>query len=490
MKFATHWENPLELLEQRCHDGWLMAQNNQEFWAIAHHLYQEFRTLKHQGQPLQSILLAESNPLRFLAGFFAAHATVHHVFLGNPQWGTQEWQQAIAIAQPDYIWGDIPIEAALRHRAPMVKTVTPTPQKTIPDPPDQSLILIPTGGSSGQIRFVMHRWDTLAAAVTGFQQYFQLEAINSICVLPLYHVSGLMQVMRSLLSGGNLWLTPFKSLKQGQNLPFSPQDWCISLVPTQLQALLRSPPTAQWLAQCHTVFIGGAAPWPDLLHQSRTHHIPVGLCYGMTETAAQFTALKPQDFLAGQHNVGQVFSHAQVLIVDEIGKTLPPHTMGQVCVAADSLALGYYPTGWSADQITTTPAGTVLLRTDDGGYFDDNGHLNLVGRLSNKIITGGENVFPAEVEAAIWATGLVMDVAVVGIPDAYWGQCVAAVYVPQPQQGAVDAVHGHQRLATALHHKIARYKQPKLWVPVEILPRNEQGKINRQQLAAMCLAHR
>jgi O-succinylbenzoic acid--CoA ligase len=242
----------------------------------------------------------------------------------------------------------------------------------------------------------------------------------------------------------------------------------------------------QWLAQSHTVFIGGAAPWPDLLQQARRQNIPLSLCYGMTETAAQFSALKPQDFLEKQETMGQIFPHAQVIIVDEAGRLLPPCSIGQICVAAHSLALGYYPTGWSSGQTITTPSGTVLFRTDDGGYLDEQGHLVLVGRISGKIITGGENVFPAEVEAAIWATGLVRDVAVVGIPDDYWGQCVAAVYVPTNSDIGATAP---QILATALHDRIARYKHPKIWLPMAVLPRNDQGKINRQQLQALCLAH-
>ncbi|NES23328.1 MAG: hypothetical protein F6K41_31525, partial [Symploca sp. SIO3E6] len=98
---------------------------------------------------------------------------------------------------------------------------------------------------------------------------------------------------------------------------------------------------------------------------------------------------------------------------------------------------------------------------------------------SRLFCTGGENVFPPEVEAAIKATELVSDVCVIGIPDADWGQRVTAIYVPNSQ--AVS----HQLLATALEEQLSSYKRPKHWIPVAKLPRNAQGKVNYEQLQAM-----
>jgi O-succinylbenzoic acid--CoA ligase len=472
----------LERLRQRKLNPWLVGRDSPTFLSLTEALAQEF-TAVNRARGLSSILIADPDPIRFLAGFLAAQATTPRVFLGNPQWGMAEWQQALAIARPDRMWGngfpmDVPAESRSFSGDEALADRCGNPSQDPLPPADSSngLILIPSGGSSGRVQFVMHRWHTLAAAVEGFQQHFQVTTVNSLCVLPLHHVSGLMQGMRSLLTGGKLWLTDFKTLKASMNLLTDPSGWVLSLVPTQLQALLDNPALAQWLAQFQTVFLGGAPTWPDLLGRARAHQIPLAPCYGMTETAAQIAALKPAEFLAGNPSVGKILPHAQVALMDTQGQPVARGLPGQIQIRADSLALGYYPDGRFHHASGCQPVKPGLFLTDDVGYLDDQGYLTLVGRLSDKIITGGENVFPAEVEAAIRATHLVTDVAVLGMPDPYWGQRVTAVYVPRQ----VTLVASD--LAVALQNRIARFKHPKRWVSVAALPRNAQGKLNRKTL--------
>ena len=462
----------LEQLRQRTPDHWLVGQDSQRFLALAEALAEEFA-----GKPAASILIADADPVRFLAGFLAAQGTAQRVFLGNPHWGTTEWQQALALAQPDLVWGDCPDFShstdQRRVKLPIGSASAVPCGRSTP-----GLILIPTGGSSGTLRFAMHRCHTLAAAVEGFQRYFQVTAVNSICVLPLYHVSGLMQALRSLLSGGKFWLTSCKALSANPELRIDPSNWFLSLVPTQLQGLLDQPGLAEWLVRCQTVFLGGAPSWPDLLARARARQIPLAPCYGMTETAAQIAALKPAEFLAGNPTVGQVLPHARVTLLDEQGQSVAPGVPGQVHIAAQSLALGYYPEPWGNDS-PGLPSGERGLPTDDVGVLDNQGYLTLVGRLSNNIITGGEKVYPAEVEGAIRATRQVIDVAVLGMPDPYWGQCVTAVYVP------ADSTPEVPEIEAVLEKNLARFKRPKLWVPVAALPRNAQGKLNRQTLETL-----
>ena len=144
-------------------------------------------------------------------------------------------------------------------------------------------------------------------------------------------------------------------------------------------------------------------------------------------------------------------------------------------IQADSLALGYYPQPETLNPQSTIPH----FPADDLGFFDEQGYLHIMGRRSNKIITGGENVFPAEVEAVIQATALVTDVCVIGIPDADWGQVVTAIYVPHAPTVS------HQLLAAAIEDKLSNYKRPKHWISVAKLPRNAQGKVNYEQLKEM-----
>ncbi|MEQ8467257.1 2-succinylbenzoate--CoA ligase [Coleofasciculus sp. E1-EBD-02] len=572
-------------IKQRNND-WLIGFDNKQFKEINQKLFDQFSNLS-LCKTIPKIILAESNPWRFLAALSAAITANCSVFLGNPNWTQPEWQQVLALVQPDLIWGDlsrvirqesfvqdkgqgiikteptmgvtelgvcsqrfsadgtkVPTTNADGTKVPTTNadgTKVPTTNADgtkVPTtnadgtkvPTTNPGIMIPTGGSSGKIRFVMHSWDTLMASVRGFHQYFDQKPVNSFCVLPVYHVSGLMQFLRSLTTGGQFASLPFKEVVAGKGREIDPRDFFISLVPTQLQRLLRAN-AANWLSQFHTVLLGGAPAWESLLTEARQQGIRLAPTYGMTETASQVVTLKPDAFLAGNNSCGQVLPHAHVTIRSTTGEFLGTHQIGIVTIAAESLALGYYSSGdkegveltqnhvlersergirasfeetTGANQTSplqtnngaflhfpnhqspsanshATPDKIPTLQSDDLGFFDEQGYLTIVGRHSHKIISGGENIFPAEVEAAILATQLVRDVCVIGIPHNYWGQAVTAVYVPCASDVSVDI------LKAALINDLSRFKQPKYWVPVEQLPRNEQGKVNYESVKTTAL---
>ena len=493
-------------------DNWLIGCDRSEFLLKVDRLFQELT--KNPAETPHKILLAEREPVQFLASFIAACATKCQIFLCNPNWVKSEWQQVFDLVHPDIIIG----QDALQNRTEMQFLESPIgvthgwsetgffcdnnglqplnraknpvswvlmrnscsieKQKNTPQLPITNyqlpLIMIPTGGSSGKIRFTIHTWETLTASVTGFQQYFQVSQINSFCVLPLYHVSGLMQFMRSFTTGGKLAIQPFKAVENGEKCDIEPEEFFISLVPTQLQRLLQNPDTANWLSRFHTVLLGGAPAWPELLETARNYQIRLALTYGMTETASQIAALKPEDFLAGDSSSGQVLPHARVTIRGANGEILCNNQMGDIVVNAKSLSLGYYPEKWVDRE---------YFQLDDLGFFDKNNCLNIIGRSSDKIITGGENVFPIEIEAAIRSTTLVTDVCIIGLPDKHWGQAVTAIYVPANPQITVEA------LQAAIVDKLSKFKQPKNWVIVQQLPRNTQGKVNREHLQEIALKY-
>ena len=452
-------ERLLNYLNNYANKDWLIGHDSRQFTHLAEQLYLELTPLL-QGIP-PKILLANSNPVCFLAGFIAACAHGCPVFLGNPNWVEQEWQQVFELVQPDVILGCG--EWEIRE----TRETMETREKLRIYSTSCSLIMIPTGGSSGTQRFAIHTWETLMASVQGFQQYFHQQQINSFCVLPLYHVSGLMQFMRSFTSNGKLVNLPFKTLEAGETTDIDPSEFFISLVPTQLRRLLQKPVLANWLSQFKTVLLGGAPAWPELFQQARDYGIRLAPTYGMTETASQIATLKPEDFLQGYNSCGFVLPHASVTIRSPQDRELGVNQIGTITIQAKSLALGYYPELFPARQ---------QFQLDDLGFFDDRGYLNIVGRNSSKIITGGENVYSNEVEVAIRATHLVEDVCVIGIPDRVWGQAVTAVYVAKNSSVTIAA------LQAAIADKLSRYKQPKYWIPLENLPRNSQGKVNRERL--------
>lgn len=472
---------PLDYLKNANND-WFIGHDHHKFSQLAEQLYSELIQLVQQGTP-PKIILAQSDPVHFLAGFIAACAASCPVFLCNPNWVKQEWEQVFELVQPDIIWSDCPEikqqegaegqrgrGAGEQKESSPLCAFAPLRDQNLKSK-IQSRIMIPTGGSSGKIRFAIHTWETLIASVQGFQQYFQQKQINSFCVLPLYHVSGLMQFLRSFITNGKFVNLPFKTIEKSEFPNIDTTEFFISLVPTGLQRLLQNPTSANWLSQFETVLLGGAPAWDELLEQARNYGIRLAPTYGMTETASQVVTLKPEDFLKGYNNCGKVLPHAQVKIISPTNQILGTNQTGIVTIEAKSLALGYYPNFFTQEQ----------FKVDDLGFFDEKGYLNIIGRNSNKIITGGENVYPNEVEAAIRATNLVDDVCVIGMSDRTWGQAVTAIYVPNHISVNSAAIQA------AIIDKLTKFKQPKHWIPLENLPRNTQGKINCKQLLQIAM---
>ncbi|MEL6880993.1 MAG: AMP-binding protein [Cyanobacteria bacterium J06607_10] len=420
------------------------------------------------------VLLAESDPVHFLAGFWAALLADWDITLANPHWGTQEWASVSQLIHPTVIWSD--------PSGPIITAFNGPHQTLRPQPNPLAKILIPTGGTSGSVKLTCHSWATLLTAVTGFQNHFAPDGstINSYCVLPLYHVSGLMQALRTWHSGGQLVIGHFKSLLsyplsklEAPSLPQLDNSF-VSLVPTQLTRLMQSG-FAPWLSQFRGVLLGGAPPWPSLLTRAKAHGIPLCLSYGMTETAAMVTAQRTQDFLQGDLSSGHMMPHATVRIEQE-GQVLRDGSVGQVVVCSGAIAHNYHN---APSKRFHTGLSTNAFYTDDLGYLDTDGQLHITGRASRKIISGGENIFPDEVEAKLRDTGQVADVYVLGLPHPDWGEIVTAVYVPATK--SITPTQLKDCLLTA-DQQLSRYKIPQQWIALPALPRNAQGKLNHAAL--------
>jgi o-succinylbenzoate---CoA ligase len=467
-----------DLFSQRLRSGWLVGVDARSVIDLADFHIAEFR----HSQP-HFISIATPDPIEFIASLMAGSRLGLPIFLGNPRWGIAEWDRF----------------AKLTARVDRQQ--------------HQQLIMIPTGGSSGNLKFAMHSWETLSASVWGFQEFYGVDAVNCICTLPLYHVSGFMQLWRSLLTDGKLLISdlhqldslPERLLLRRQKLrvgeacalrlrlriakgeasakaeaPPTPtvqvrqrdltllidrikiEDYFISLVPTQLSKLLDL--NTSWLTRMRTILLGGAPPSIELLTRARVANLPLALTYGMTETGSQVTSLKPAEFLAGNNSCGVALPHAKITLHeanDIVRASQLENRMAAIQIKASSLMLGYFPDLNSSDY----------FEPDDLGSIDKNGYLTIVGRNSSKIITGGENVFPIEVIEAIVSTGLVVDAWVVGIPDRYWGQAVTVVYVSKSLPVSANI------LTQAIAGKISSYKVPKYWIPVDRIPRNNLGKV-------------
>jgi O-succinylbenzoic acid--CoA ligase len=352
-------------------------------------------------------------------------------FLGNPRWTAPEREHAERLLE-------LPPAAGC----------------------DRGWLGIPTGGSSGGLKFARHDEGTLSAAVRGFCRHFGMERVNAIDVLPPFHVSGLMARLRSRATGGEHRPWEWRQLEQGDRPALGRGDWVISLVPTQLERLLDAPATVAWLRQFRVVLLGGGPAWPDLLAQAAAARLPIAPSYGMTETAAMVTALRPGEFAAGARDSGTALPHAEVTI-----------NAGAIVVESESVFRGYWPDARESRR----------WETEDLGEVDAGGHLRVLGRRDAVIITGGEKVVPAEVESVLRSTGEFEDVAVIGVPDAEWGEAVVACHPRQTR--APD----WSRVRAALEQQLSAFKRPKRFVEVPAWPRSAHGKLNRAMLRTLAL---
>jgi O-succinylbenzoic acid--CoA ligase len=364
-----------------------------------------------------------SDPAAFIDAFRSAVATGRNVFLINPSWKASE-------------------RASLGHLL------------SSRDCTDLGWLMIPSGGSSGGIRFARHDGFTVAAAVRGFQAHFGMERVNAVSVLPLHHVSGFMAWMRCLISGGSFLPWSWKEAELG-NFPDNPGgDSCISLVPTQLQRLMESQRAVEWLRGFKAVLLGGGAPWHSLLDKAASLSLPLAPGYGATETAAMAAAVRPGEFLAGRRGAGTALPHARIEVVD-----------GLVRVSGSSVYRGYFP-----DRRTDR---TWL--TEDLGLIGPDGALEILGRRDDVIVTGGMKVSASEVEASLRASGEFDDVAVVGVADPEWGQSVVACHPAGTRMPSME------RVRAALGN-LAAFKHPKRFAAIEPWPRDARGKISRPLL--------
>ncbi len=384
-----------------------------------------------------AIGISEKEHGNFLVQFWRAIVENRPVFFGNPDWGKLECDRFAELIET--------------YDDSLIAPYDLNPIKST------TRICIPTGGTSGQLKFAVHTWETLSASVQGMQQHFKLDQIHSFCTLPLHHVSGFMQYFRSHLTQGQFIVWDWKELEKGNFPSVAIEDFFISLVPTQLQRLIHQPK----LQQFKTILLGGAPAWESLLSIAREKQLPIALTYGMTEMASQISTLLPKEFLSGNSSAGKPLPHIKIL-----------PSQNPIQIQSKSQMLTDYP-----PNLQTGP-----FLTDDRGYLDDHGDLHILGRTSDKIITGGENIYPSEVEALIRATGLVEDVCVLGVPDETWGQIVLAVYVNKTPKPPELGVGGGSPVVSKANWQGSPAQYPKQWIELSRLPRTAQGKLDRTQL--------
>lgn len=329
-----------------------------------------------------------------------------------------------------------------------------------------------TSGTSGApkaalLTFENHFWSAVSSAFrTGC-----LPEDRWLACLPLCHVGGLAILFRSCLYGSAVILHAGFDLQEVKRSLDEDGVTVVSLVPTMLHRLLQT--RSRWPASLRLALIGGAAATPELVDMALAAGAPVALTYGLTEAASQVATMPPAGVRARPGSVGKPLMFTRVRIVGPDGRDCSPGELGEVVVSGPTVMAGY--AGQPEATQATLRAGELF--TGDIGYLDDEGYLWLVQRRADLIISGGENVYPAEVEAVLRRCPGVDEACVVGLPDPEWGQMVAALVTLRAGRTLTTA-----ELDEHCRRELAGYKRPRRLKIVAELPRTASGKPVREDV--------
>ncbi len=352
-------------------------------------------------------------------------------------------------------------------------------------PLDDIFVIMPTGGTTGAPKGVMnsHR-----AVQTSFAHYLIVLAYRdgtmpvNLAAAPMTHTAGLLSLPCSAQGGTVVVLTkPEPALLVQAIVKHRVTEFF--LPPTVIYALLEAPGIEQVDFSSVRYLLYGAAPMSvEKLKKAIALWGPV-LCggYGQSEAMGSISNLRPDEHLDGAalasderlSSVGRPNPLVRVEIMDDKNHILPPGETGEICVRGDLVMSGYY----KDPERTAEAIVGGWLHTGDVGHIDAHGYLHLTDRKKDMIITGGFNVYPATVEQVIWAHPAVQDCAVIGVPDAKWGEAVKAVVECVPGQEV-----GADELIALCKDQLGSVMAPKSVDFVDRLPRSPVGKVLKKDL--------
>ena len=352
---------------------------------------------------------------------------------------------------------------------------------------DDVVMLSPTGGTTGTPKGVMNTHRSLQTFVSHYMMachYGHRERPVNLAAAPMTHTAGVLSLPTTARGGTVVVVTRpdpvmiFSAIEQHGVTEFF-------LPPTVIYRLLEVPNIERLDFSSLKYFLYGAAPMSvDKLKKAIKVFGPVMTGgYGQTEAPASIAMLSPEQHFAGTvlasderlTSVGRPGPMIRVEIMDEHNCILPPGSTGEICVRGDLVMKGYY----NAPDKTAETIVDGWLHTGDIGHLDAEGYLYVTDRKKDMLISGGFNVYPSEVEQVIWAHPAVQDCAVIGVPDAVWGEAVKAVVELNPGKSVTA-----EELIALCKDKLGSVKAPKSVEFTPALPRSTAGKVLKKDLRA------
>ena len=386
--------------------------------------------------------------------------------------------------------GDLPVGVRRYENVVAIGEVMPA----VDIDPDDNATIIYTSGTTGFPKGALSTHRAVLSALLGFACRAAVGALIEasktgeepeppqdpalILCVPLFHVTGLVPVMMgTFVSGSRLVIMHRWSPERALELIERERVTQFVGVPTMSWELLESPAFQTRDTSSLRSVGGGGAPAPPELVRRIEDNFPTarpGIGYGMTETNALGPQNSGDDYLVRPTSAGRAAPSMSVCVMDEHGNQLGPNERGEICFNGPNLIRGY----WNKPEATAETIVDGWLRSGDLGWIDDDGFVFVADRVKDMVLRAGENIYCAEVEAAIYEHPAVYEASVYGVPHERLGEEVAATVMTKPG-AAVDV----DELRSFLGERIAHFKVP---AHVEVvsgqLPRNASGKILKKDL--------
>jgi O-succinylbenzoic acid--CoA ligase len=440
------------------------------------------------GAPIALLL---ENPLDFAAWFHAVALAGHTVLPLNLRLTSREMAQQLTDARVRLLLGagGDPRVSELAGRVPGLGAEAVPPFESLPrsqeaTPHDvgdgvaeagSALAVLFTSGTSGRPKGACLGWENFhASALAAERRLGPVVRGRWLACMPLFHVGGLSILVRSIVFGGPVLLMPRFDVVAVSDALDRGDVAGVSLVPTMLSRLLSHRAGRPAPRGLEVLLLGGAAAAPGLQQRALDAGYPVCPTYGLTEATSQVATAAPPPAGARRPSPMLPLPGTEVRILAEEGGELPTGTPGEIAVRGPCVMQGYLH-----DAAATARAlRDGWLHTGDVGYLDFEGGLHILDRRDDLVVSGGENVYPAEVEAVLLEHPSVVDAGVSGVPDRDLGARVVAWIVAAP-----GTIPEPESLRRHCRDRLAGFKQPREFRYVDALPRNAAGKLQRRRLA-------
>ena len=336
------------------------------------------------------------------------------------------------------------------------------------------LFIMYTSGTTGRPKGAMHTHDTMLwNSLTYVMTCDQRLGDRDLVVLPLFHIGGLIPLTAVIHRGGTCVVMRSYDTRRALETIEKERVNTTLLVTTILRMLIEHPDRAKYdLATLRWAIVGGEPVPVSLLERCAELGIEVRQDYGQTESGA-VTITGPEEATSKRGSAGQPCLHTDVQVVDDQGHPVPAGTIGEVVVRGRHIMKGY----WNRPDATAEAIRDGWLYTGDLGVLDPEGSLSIKERKKDLIISGGENVYPAEIEAVLGTHPDIAEVAVIGIPSVRWGESPAAIVVLRAGAESTAA-----DLLAFCRGRMAGFKLPRMVELVDSLPRTVTGKVQKQWL--------